>query len=436
MNIHRKPAADDYCGRHVEDGVSHAYKKYASGFRDFSLNRCKHPGFYDDIFAPEPVPLLLPMRIAINTRFLLRDSLEGYGYFLQETIRRITENHPEHHFLLIFDRAPQHGYTWPSNVQLTVAGPPARHPLLWKWWYDVRIPAVLRKFRADVFLSCDGFCSLRTSVPQCLVVHDLAFLHYPDGITRSQLYYYKRYTPKYLQKAAAVATVSQFSKADIIQQYRIPEEKVSVVYSAVKEIFRPLNEAEKAGFREKYTGGKEFFLYVGSIHPRKNLRALLKAFSVFKKRQQTSMKLVIAGRIAWKSEAFTKDLSLYKYRDDVVLTGYLPETELTGLTASAWCLVYPSLFEGFGVPVLEAMAAEVPAITTRGSAMEEIAGDAALYADSSNFEDIAEKMKLIYKDETLRRKLIDNGRRRKGLYSWEQTAELLWLAVEKAAASS
>ena len=92
----------------------------------------------------------LLMRIAVNTRFLLRDYLEGYGYFLYETIRRITENHPEHQFLLIFDRAVETEIRWPSNVQLTVAGPPARHPLLWKWWYDVRIPAILRKFKADV----------------------------------------------------------------------------------------------------------------------------------------------------------------------------------------------------------------------------------------------------------------------------------------------
>lgn len=373
------------------------------------------------------------MRIAVNTRFLLRDYLEGYGYFLYETIRRITENHPEHQFLLIFDRAVETEIRWPSNVQLTVAGPPARHPLLWKWWYDVRIPAILRKFKADVFLSADGFCSLHTSVPQCLVVHDLAFLHYPEGITRSHLYYYKKYTPRYLKKAAAIATVSGFSKADIIQQYCIPEEKISVVYSAVKEGFRPLDDAAKTEVKQRFTGGKEYFLYVGAIHPRKNLRALLKAFSIFKKRQQSAMKLVIAGRIAWKSEAFLKDLSLYKYREDVVLTGYLPETDLAALTAAAWCLVYPSLFEGFGVPVLEAIQSDVPAITTRGSAMEEIAGDAALYTDSSNFEDIAEKMKLIYKDETLRRKLIENGQRRKALFSWDLTAELLWQAVERAA---
>ena len=401
--------------------------------RDFSVNKYSRPGFYDTMIAVKPVPLRLLMRIAVNTRFLLRDYLEGYGYFLYETITRITENHPEHTFLLIFDRPVDPAFQWNSNVQVAVTGPPARHPLLWKWWYDVRVPSLLKKFKADVFLSCDGFCSLRTKVPQCLVVHDLAYLHFPEGISRSQLSYYKRNTPKFLAKAAAVATVSQFTKNDIIQQYRIPENKIDVVYSAVKDVFVPLDDQQKNEIKEKYTQGKEYFLYVGSVHPRKNLRSLLKAFSVFKKRQQSSMKLVIAGRLAWKSEAFRKDLSLYKYRDDVVLTGYLPEKEIAGLTAATWCLVYPSLFEGFGVPVLEAMRTEVPAITTRGSAMEEIAAQAALYADSSNFEDIADKMKLIYKDETLRRKLIENGKERVKLYSWDRTAELLWGCVEKAA---
>src|SRR5687767_13966202 len=111
------------------------------------------------------------MRIAVNTRFLLREYLEGYGNFLYESFRRITENYPQHEFLFIYDRADHASFSFPPNVKEVVAGPPARHPLLWKFWYDGRIPAVLRKFKADVFVSCDGFCSLTTRTPQCLVIH-------------------------------------------------------------------------------------------------------------------------------------------------------------------------------------------------------------------------------------------------------------------------
>lgn len=372
------------------------------------------------------------MRVAVNTRFLLPDYLEGYGYFIQETFSRITANHPEHEFIFIFDRPYEQQFVFDKNVTPVVAGPPARHPLLWKWWYDIKVPAVLRKYKADVFVSCDGFCSLRTRVPQCLVVHDLAFLHYPDFISRSHFSFYKRYTPAFLNKAASVATVSDFSKNDILHEYDVEPGKINVVYSAAKPLFVPLTVEERQRVKEKHTGGKEYFLYTGSIHPRKNLMNLLKAFSVFKKKQKTGMKLVLAGRLAWKYESFSKDLETYKYREDVVLTGYLPEAELARLTASAYAMVYPSFFEGFGVPVLEAMQCQVPVITSAESAMQEVAGQAALYTDPADYTDIAEKMILLYKDETLRSRLCATGLERATAFNWNRTANLLWQSVLQA----
>ena len=138
------------------------------------------------------------MRIAVNTRFLLSDYLEGYGHFLQEIFSRLVKAHPEHEFIFIFDRPFDQKFIFGKNVTPIVAGPPARHPLLWKYWYDFKLPAVLKKYKADVFFSPDGFCSLRTAVPQCLVIHDLAFLHFPSGISGSQLRFYKRNTPDYI----------------------------------------------------------------------------------------------------------------------------------------------------------------------------------------------------------------------------------------------
>lgn len=159
---------------------------------------------------------------------------------------------------------------------------------------------------------------------------------------------------------------------------------------------------------------------------------LLKAFSVFKKRQQTNMKLVLTGRLAWKYESFTESLQTYKYRNDVVMTGYVPEDELVKIIGAAYSLVYPSLLEGFGVPVLEAMQSDVPVITSVNSSMQEIAKDAALYADATNFADIADKMMLLYKDEKLRNQLIEKGRLVATEYSWDKTANLLWNCIVKA----
>lgn len=373
------------------------------------------------------------MKIAVNTRFLLSDYLEGYGYFQYETLKRIVKNHPEHQFLFIFDRPFDKRFVFAENVTPIIASPPARHPLLWKLWYDIKIPIVLRKHGADVFVSCDGFCSLTTKVRQCIVVHDLSFLHYPSFIKKSHLLFYKRYTPKFLQRANVIVTVSEFSKKDIICQYKINPEKINVVYSASKEIFQPVNDEDKKVIRGKYTNGNNYFVYAGAIHPRKNLVNLLKAFSIFKKRQKSNWKLVLAGRLAWKYDSFMKSLSSYKYRSDVVLTGYIEENELVKIIGSAYALVYPSVWEGFGVPVLEAMNCHIPVITSLSSAMQEIAGESALYANTDDFNDIADKMMLIYKDESLRNRLIEKGKQTVQQYSWDKTADLLWQSIIKSA---
>ncbi|MCY7311594.1 MAG: glycosyltransferase family 4 protein [Chitinophagaceae bacterium] len=372
------------------------------------------------------------MVIAVNTRFLLTDYLEGYGNFIYETFKRITQNHPEQQFIFIFDRPYDERFVFGKNVKAVVTGPAARHPLLWKLWYDIKVPAVLRKYKADVFVSCDGFCSLRTKVPQCLVVHDLAFLHYPSFIKKSHLLFYKRYTPKFLTKAISVATVSEFSRQDIITQYKTDATKIDLVFNGVKEIFQPVSDEDKAATKNKYTDGKEYFVYAGAIHPRKNLMNLLKAFSVFKKRQQTNMKLVLAGRLAWKYESFKEKLKSYKYRNDVVMTGYVDDKELFQLIGSAYGMVYPSLLEGFGVPVLEAMQCDVPVITSANSSMQEIAKDAALYVDANSHNNIADKMMLLYKDENLRKELILKGRQIAKQYNWDKTADLLWQNILKA----
>ena len=369
------------------------------------------------------------MKIAVNTRFLLNDCLEGYGYFLYECFSRITRAHPEHEFIFIFDRPYDKRFVFASNITPVVAGPSARHPVLWKLWYDVKVPAILKKYKADVFVSCDGFCSLNTKVPQCLTIHDLSFLHYPLFLKRTQQLFYKHYTPKFLKKAKTIVTVSEFSKKDILSHYKINADKINVVYSAAKDIFHPLTEEEKEETKREYTEGKNYFIYAGAIHPRKNLVHLLKAFSIFKKWQKSDWKLVLTGRLAWKNNQFLEKLKNYKYRKDVVLTGYVEEKELVHLIGSAYALVYPSVWEGFGVPPLEAMRCHVPVITSFGSAMQEICGEAAVYADAANPPDISDKMLLVYKDEMKRKELINKGKQVIVEYNWDRTADLLWQSI-------
>jgi glycosyltransferase involved in cell wall biosynthesis len=284
-----------------------------------------------------------------------------------------------------------------------------------------------------VFVSPDGFCSLRTRVPQCLVVHDLTFLHYPEFLLNAHLRYYKKYTARFLAKANVIATVSAFSKQDICKQYKTDADKIHVVYSATNPVFKPLEYTERENVKQQYAEGCEYFIFTGTIHPRKNLINLLRAFSIFKKKQSSNMKLVISGRMAWKTQEFTKLLSTFKFRNDVKLTGYVSKEELSRLVASAYAMVYPSFFEGFGVPPLEALQCHVPAIVSRSSALPEIGDDAYLYVDPESVEDIAQKMMLLYKDETLRNKLIVNGQQRLQLFSWDETAKKIWDCIHLAA---
>lgn len=372
------------------------------------------------------------MIIAVNTRFLIKDHLEGYGNFIFEVFSRIVKDHPQHKFIFVFDRPFDDHFVFTDNVTPVVVSPKARQALSFKWWYDVKIPLLLKKYKADVFVSPDGFCSLFTKVPQVLVLHDLAFLHHPEFIAKHHLFFYKHYTPKFLRRAKVVATVSEFSRKDIIKKYGVSNEKILNVGSAAKDIFKPVDWDRRELIKEAYADGYEYFVFVGGIHPRKNLMNLLKAFSLFKQRQHTNMKLLVIGRLAWKYDETLQKLKTYKYRDEVKMLGYLPDDELASVVAAAYALVFPSYFEGFGVPILEAFQSGVPVITSNTSSMLEVSGEAALFADPNDPNEIADQLKRIFKDEPLRNQLIEQGKVQAQKYNWQKTANLMWKAIEQA----
>lgn len=370
------------------------------------------------------------MVIAVNAIFWAAGNKEGYGFFVEQIFTILIHQYPEHQFILVADRPFEEEKQWPANVQTVVVGSKTKHAFSFKWWYDIALPMAIKKHKANVLVQPFGFCSLTTKVPQLLVIHDLAFKHYPQYIAPIHRWYYQYYTKKFIQKATAIATVSEFSKQDIIQYYPAAKNKIAVVYSAVKKEFIPINEEEKQAIKNKYAEGEEYFLFTGGIHPRKNIMALLKAFSVFKKWQKSNMKLLIVGRLAWQYEAFQEKLNSYKYRNDVKLLGYIDTGDLATITASAYAAVYPSLWEGFGVPILEAMQCGTPIITGNNSSLTEIGGDAALYADVNQPDDIAKQMMLLYKDENLRSKQIEKGYGQASKFSWEKTAALMWNQIE------
>jgi glycosyltransferase involved in cell wall biosynthesis len=258
-----------------------------------------------------------------------------------------------------------------------------------------------------------------------LAIHDLAFLHFPSGINSVYRFYYRHYTPQFIRKARHIVTVSEFSMRDIIAHYPHAKGKISVVYNAAEKGFMPLDWKLKEQVRERYTGGSEYFLYAGAIHPRKNLVNLLKGFSWFKNRHRSGMKLILAGRMAWGTDEFVKLMQTYKYRDEVLTTGYVTDMELQQLMGAAYAVVYPSYWEGFGLPVLEGMQSGVPVITSSNSSMPEIGGDAAVYCDPADPEGIGKAMGLVYKDENYRSALITKGLERAAMFTWENSAKKL-----------
>ncbi|MCH8319124.1 MAG: glycosyltransferase, partial [Bacteroidetes bacterium] len=192
------------------------------------------------------------MLIAINTRFLIKDKLEGIGWFTCETLKRITRNHPEHQFVFFFDRHFSDEFIFSDNITPLVLSPAARHPFLWYYWFEFAVSNCLKKLKPDIFLSTDGYLCLSTKVKSVLVIHDLAFEHYPKHIDYLTRKYYKYFVPKYAKKADRIATVSRFSKEDIIDKYQISSDKIDVVYNGANELYQPLNEKEKLKIRSKY----------------------------------------------------------------------------------------------------------------------------------------------------------------------------------------
>lgn len=371
------------------------------------------------------------MRIAVNTRLLLQGKLEGIGWFTHQTLERMVRKHPEHEFIFFFDRPYDPSFIFGPNVTPVVIPPQARHPLLFYMWFEWGVPYMLRKYKADVFLSPDGYMSLSTKVPTCLVIHDLAFEHYPEHFVRSHKMYWRHYSPRFARKAARIATVSTYSKDDIVKHYGINADNIDVVYNGAHAEYRPLSWQEREDVKTKYADGCEYFVFAGALHPRKNIVNLLKAFIAFKKRQRSNMKLVIVGRYAWKYEEVIEMREEMPFKDDVKWVGYMHVDELSKVIGGAYALVYPSLFEGFGIPILEALKCEVPAIVSHTSAMPEVAGDAGLLVDPTDVQDIATKMEMLHKDETLRKKLIEASKEQVKKFSWDQSADRLWDCLMK-----
>ena len=370
------------------------------------------------------------MKIVVNTRLLIKDKLEGIGWFSYETLKRITIAHPEHQFFFLFDREYDESFIFSDNIVPVVLSPQARHPILFKIWFNWSVHRFLKKEKADLFISPDGYLSLTTKVPQLAVMHDLNFEHYPEFLPRHITRYYKKYFPLFAKKAAKIVTVSNFSKEDIVRQYGINPEKINVAYNGINELFAPISAVEKEKVRVQYTDGAPYFIYVGSLNPRKNIENTLKAFDEFKKQSDSNHKFIIVGEKLWNNKSIENCYNGLTYQDDVIFVGRLFNDDLRAVLASATALLYVSFFEGFGIPVVEAMKCGTPVITSNRTSLPEVAGDAAIQCNPEDYKGIANLMVSVLNPDVASL-MIDRGFEQSKKFNWDNTANDLWKAVEE-----
>lgn len=373
------------------------------------------------------------MRIAVNTRLLLHHKLEGIGRYMHETLSRMVRNHPEHEFIFYFDRPFHPSFVYGPNVQPVVLFPQARHPFLYMWWFDWSIARALKRDKIDVFLSLDGYNVLNTNVPSVLVVHDIAYFHIPDAMNRIGMWYHKKYMPQFCHKASHIVTVSQFTKQDIVSKFKLDAAKIDIVYNAPSNGFKPLTPSEVEATRKDVSNGKPYLLYVGAMHPRKNIANLLLAYDAYRKVNPDGLPLVIVGRKAWSTEAIDQAYASMQYSNEVIFTGRVEEDTLHRITASAHCMVYVPLFEGFGLPIVEAMACGVPVITSNCTSMPEVAGDAALLVNPTQVSAIADAMLKITSDKHCYEQLKANTQKQAAQFNWDTSALQLWQSIERVA---
>ncbi len=370
------------------------------------------------------------MRIAVNVQTLVQNKMEGLGWFTYEIISRIVKNHPEHNFTFIFGKGIVNEYCFSDNIDSVNIGPKYFRPFAWLIKFGFLIPRFVNNGNFDLYISPDGWSSMQIKVKTLIVIHDINFEHYPAFSPWSFRTYYKYFFKRWAKHANRIVTVSQYSKSDIAQTYSVNPQKIDVIYNAASAVYHPIDNEKKQLVRQKICNGASYFLFVGALHPRKNIINLFKAFDKFKVTDTNNVKLVVVGEKFYWDKPTKNVYNNLVYKPDIVFTGRLSQTELKDVMGAALSLTYVSLFEGFGIPIVEAMSCGVPIITSDTTAMPEIAGNAALIVNPRDVNQIAQAMGQIATNEKLRQQLIAEGLLRKLHFSWEISAHNFWKSVE------
>ena len=358
------------------------------------------------------------MRIAIDASRATVARATGTEHYSRELIRALLRVGAGHEFHLFFRDAPPDGLFSGPRVQQHVIPLP-------RLWTHLRLAAALHSLRPDVSFVPAHTLPLLLRGPALVTVHDLGFRHFPAAhppLTRRYLELTTRHSAR---RATLVLADSHATAADLQRFYRIAPEKLRVVYPGVT----PLAIGELAALRRKYNLPQRYFLFLGTLQPRKNLPLIVAAWQRWRAANpQDEAGLVLAGGRGWLFDA--RD---FAQQGGLHLPGYVADEDRGALYAGALALLFPSLHEGFGFPVLEAMHCGTPVITSRTSSLPELAGDAALLVDPTDEADLARQMTRLLADEALRQRLIRDGHARADEFTWERAARETLGALQDAA---
>lgn len=342
----------------------------------------------------------------------------GVGNYSARLLAAQLRTEPERNYLLYSNRPLEKLEPSLANAQRIPGYLPNSRWL----WMQLMLPRIISRTNPDICHFTNALAPLWLNKPYVLSIYDATLFLYSRYHPRTRLLAIRLMLPMVARRAAAVITISQSARNDLVQILKIPAEKIHVVYGAAPDNFGQVKDSDElARIRQKYELSEHFLLYVGTLEPRKNLDRLVRVFGRLKAAGQPH-KLVLAGPWGWSMDGFYQQIEELGLKESVQMLGYIPAEDLPGLYSLATVFVFPSLYEGFGLPPLEAMACGTPVLSSRNSSLAEICGDAACLIDPLNEESLFEGLMRILGDENLRKEMGQFGRKRARQFSWERAA--------------
>lgn len=283
----------------------------------------------------------------------------------------------------------------------------------------------LKKIRPDI-IHCTDFFSMNNpqGIPEIITVYDLSCFKYPETHPEARVRFFNDYLPASLERAQHILTISEFSKQEIVDYFSLNPDKITVTYCGLPNGFQYYSQEQLQATLKHYNlKYKKYFLYVGTIEPRKNLMTLLEAYQQLPKAIQAQYKLVIIGSLGWKFEHFLQRAQKLLNKQQLIMPGYVPDQALQHIMAGAHCFLYPSLYEGFGIPPLEAMASGTPVITSSASSLPEVIGQAGILLPPNDSQEWTKAIINLIENPKKHQSLVDSGKHRARLFNWTATAE-------------